>query len=470
MGTTAVCTGCVEGYFNDVRDELSGGDTSCKSTDAYCTINQKVVSNACVDCATGTEQTPKLLKSSADSTCTTVTCKIDEYVSSNVCTPCAAGTSIAAGGDASKIDTACAPTICDDDKYVSSNECTQCPTGTSIAAGGDASGIDTTCVVDICEKDERVVSYSCQKCFPGEFNDAGNTADSDDTKCTPKTCEINEYVVNNRCTACDPGKTNDAGAKTNTDLKSECTATMCELDEYVLNNVCTTCATGTVNIIVTDASKSNIQANNVCAEPKGFSVQGVLEMMNINVEAAKKAEALIKKHIIAMYGVAGKKVTIDSILAPVARRLLSTSSTSVSSRRLGADVEVKYTVTGFVDQKTADEAKVAFDARVTKGDYVTALRNEDQSTFGNAKVYPGKTDTDGDGIADAANADANGDGIADQADVKPPVVTSPSPEKDSGGTLPIGMLAGIAGGVIVLMVIIVMVMKMKKKPEDGDDK
>merc|ERR1712166_1027456 len=85
------------------------------------------------------------------------------------------------------------------------------------------------------------------------------------------------------------------------------------------------------------------------------------------------------------------------------------------------------------------------------------------------------------GIADAADADANGDGtvddgktdgdgIADQADVKPPVVTSPSPEKDSGGTLPIGMLAGIAGGVIVLMVIIVMVMKMKKKPEDGDDK
>merc|ERR1712166_1322853 len=386
--TTAVCTGCAEGYFNDVQDELSGGDTSCKSTDAYCTINQKVVSNTCVNCATGTEQTPKLLKSSADSTCTTVTCKIDEYVSSNVCTPCAAGTSIAKDGDASKTDTACAPTICDYDKYVSSNVCTQCPTGTSIAAGGDASKFDTTCVVDICEKDERVVSNSCQKCPEGEFNAAGNTADSDDTECSPQTCEINEYVVNNRCTACDPGKTNDAGAKTNTDLKSECTATMCELDEYVLNNVCTTCATGTVNTIVTDASKSNIQANNVCAEPKGFSVQGVLEMMNINVEAAKNAEALIKKHIIAMYGVAGKKVTIDSILAPVARRLLSTSFTRVPSRRLGADVEVKYTVTGFADQKTADEAKVAFDAKVTKGDFVTALRNEDKSTFGDAKVYP----------------------------------------------------------------------------------
>jgi hypothetical protein len=446
--TTAVCTPCAEGYFNDVRDELSGGDTQCKSTDAYCSINQKVVSHACVDCAAGTEQTSKLLKSSADSTCTTVTCKIDEYVSSNVCTSCAAGTSIAAGGDASGADTACAPTICDYDKYVSSNECTQCPTGTSIAAGGDASGIDTTCVVDICEKDQRVVSNSCQKCPVGEFKAAGDTADSADTECTPQTCGINEYVVNNRCTACDPGKTNDAGWQTNTTLKSECTATMCELDEYVLNHVCTKCATGTINSIKTDASKDNNQA--LCAEPKGFSVQGVLEFMNINVEAAKKAEALIKKHIIAMYGVAGKKVTIDSILAPVARRLLSTSSTGVSSRRLGADVEVKYTVTGFVDQKTANERKVAFEEKVTKGDYVTALRNEDQSTFGDAKVY-----TKGKAIKEA---------------VKPPVVTSPSPEKDSGGTLPIGMLAGIAGGVIVLMVIIVMVMKMKKKPEDGDDK
>ena len=105
-------------------------------------------------------------------------------------------------------------------------------------------------------------------------------------------------------------------------------------------------------------NEDNVDANGDGSDDAGktdtdvsFSVQGVLEMMNINVEAAKKAEALIKKHIIAMYGVAGKKVTIDSILAPVARRLLPTSSTSASSCHLGADTEIKYTVTGFADKK-----------------------------------------------------------------------------------------------------------------------
>ena len=134
--------------------------------------------------------------------------------------------------------------------------------------------------------------------------------------------------------------------------------------------------------------KDEIQGNSKTVNSKVFSIIGSFEIMHITLDAAIAAEAVMLRVMIAMYEVESRRVTIDSIL-----------SSNSQGRRLGTDVVViviKYTVTGYADQTSADIAKALFDKKVKNGDFITALRNEDKSIFNDAEIYATDSEVSGD--------------------------------------------------------------------------
>ena len=425
--TSAICKPCAEGTFNDIVSELSSGDTTCKSNNEFCSMNQKRVSGACVACGPGREMKERVLKIGAeDTTCDAVTCAKDEHV----------------------VD----------------NECFACQRGTTAEADADASGIDTQCSTIICSKDEHVVSNKCRQCSAGKFRDAGDLAKiSINTQCAAKTCGKNEFVQNNQCKSCPAGSIRAAGDSTASST-TECAPTMCKLSEYVENHVCKKCPDGEANSIQTDASEDNNQPK--CVAPEATSIEAAFEIQHLTVEAAKEAIDTIKKiihktYLIAVPDLQLRDVNIVSIESGKRRRrrLLSATTTTFISRHLaGADVVVKYTVTHatFSDATVAAKATESFNAKVESGDFVTSLRSEDQSTFGDAKVYTEGTAAE-----------------KEEAEKKSTTAAAPSPAvitKDGKIIVgvPIEMMLGIAGAVILLFVIAGVV--MKKKNNQGKEK
>ena len=415
--TSAICKPCAEGTFNDIVSELSSGDTTCKNNDEFCSMNQKRVSGACVACGSGREMKERVPKIGAeDTTCNAVTCAKDEHV----------------------VD----------------NKCLACQPGTEADAGADASGDDTQCSTVTCSKDEHVVDNKCRQCSAGKFRDAGDLAISTNTMCAAKTCGENEFVQNNRCNSCPAGSVRAAGDSTASPT-TECAPTMCELSEYVENHVCKKCPDGEANSIQTDASGDNNQPK--CVAPKATSIEAAFEIQHLTVEAAKKAIDTIKKiihktYLIAVPDLQLRDVNIESIESGKRRRLLSATTTTFISRHLaGADVVVRYTVTHatFSDATVAAKATESFNAKVESGDFVTSLRSEDQSTFGDAKVYTEGTAAE-----------------KEEAEKKSTTAAAPSPTVVAKGdkisvSVPIEMMVGIAGAVILLFVIVGVVMKKK---------
>ena len=463
--TSAICKPCAEGTFNDIVSELSSGDTTCKSNNEFCSMNQKRVSGACVACGPGREMKERVLKIGAeDTTCDAVTCAKDEHVVDNECFACQRGTTAEAGADASGIDTQCSAVTCAKDEHVVDNECFACQRGTTAEADADASGIDTQCSTIICSKDEHVVSNKCRQCSAGKFRDAGDLAKiSINTQCAAKTCGKNEFVQNNQCKSCPAGSIRAAGDSTASST-TECAPTMCKLSEYVENHVCKKCPDGEANSIQTDASEDNNQPK--CMAPEATSIEAAFEIQHLTVEAAKEAIDTIKKiihktYLIAVPDLQLRDVNIVSIESGKRRRrrLLSATTTTFISRHLaGADVVVKYTVTHatFSDATVAAKATESFNAKVESGDFVTSLRSEDQSTFGDAKVYTEGTAAE-----------------KEEAEKKSTTAAAPSPAvitKDGKIIVgvPIEMMLGIAGAVILLFVIAGVV--MKKKNNQGKEK
>jgi len=411
-GITNICKACdtAAGKFREAGDFLNEDVTTCKSNDDYCSANQKRVSSDCVDCSAG-KNSPRVAKTGAtDTTCAATLCEKDQYVSSNTCTACAAGKSIEAGGDASDEDTICVVQLCPNNYHVEDHKCVACEAGATVAAGGDATGADTVCVAVTCEKDHLVKSNSCEKCPGGKFRDAGDLTTGVDTQCTATMCKITEYVENNKCKACQ------------VEWKTAA---------------------------ITDASKDNNQANNKCIAPPTVSLSGEFEIQGITVDAAEKAEPTLKKIIHKTFKKTSSQlllrhVTIDSIAAGARRRLLL-------SRDLAADVVVKYTVTNLVDAAEVAAAKLAFEKEVVEGSFVTALRNEDQATFGDAKVY--KKDE------------------ATQNEAAVPT-TTPTPMTDGRKVkevpVSLGMILGIVCGTVLVLIIAGYVLKRKKTQQNGD--
>jgi hypothetical protein len=206
-----------------------------------------------------------------------------------------------------------------------------------------------------------------------------------------------------------------------------------------------------MNTDETDASSDNNQPQ--CQAPLTASISGEFEIQGITVDAAKQAEPTLRKIILKTYqktavksGLLLRHIMIDSITAGSRRRSRRLSSADSSaarsaSRSLKADVVVKYTVNNLIDAAAATAAKTAFEKEVLQGDFVTALRNEDQATFGDAKVY--------------------NKGLTVEEVASVPVSTSPTPVKSDKVkvSMSIGMIAGIAGGSVAVLLLMVFVMK-----------
>ena len=103
-------------------------------------------------------------------------------------------------------------------------------------------------------------------------------------------------------------------------------------------------------------------------------------MSSLSLKDAKESEDTFKTVIADKFGVEIRDITIDSIAEAAARRRFR-----MLAGKAGKDIVVTYTIIGFVDQKTADEAKVKFETAVENGSFVTGLRSKNNSRFTNVK-------------------------------------------------------------------------------------
>jgi len=191
---------------------------------------------------------------------------------------------------------------------------------------------------------------------------------------------------------------------------------------------------------------------------------------------------VIKKVLVAKFNVESNRVTINSILTFSERRILSIAI----RRRLAAGVVVKYTITGYSNQKAANTAKVAFNEQVASGDFVTALIKEDTSTFtGATAIAEGTSGTDadqgdgsdtgddgsgtggysGDNAAsnsdDGTNTDGEDNGASTDATTSNTAGTSDNNSEESSMLVP--LLVVLLLGLVLVVVGLVLKNKRKKK-------
>lgn len=177
----ADCSNTVGGHTCTCNPGFAGNGISC--TPIECGANQKVVTNACVNCEAGTTNAAGDLASGSDTTCDPILCGANQKVVSNECVNCEPGTTNTAGDDASSGNTSCDAILCGANQWVQNNGCVNCPAGTTNAAGDDASGPNTSCDITYCGQDEYVSSNICVGCPAGTTNAAGDDASGANTSC-----------------------------------------------------------------------------------------------------------------------------------------------------------------------------------------------------------------------------------------------------------------------------------------------
>jgi hypothetical protein len=179
------CVACPANSTNEAGDDASGADTACDCDAGYggdgitecvagaCNADERVQDNACVDCPANASNAPGDDSTGADtacdcdpgyegdgvSACTAIICGANERVESNACVDCPANSTNGAGDDASGADTACAcddgyagdgatacDPVCGDGTVVSGEACddgnmvteTACPYGQATCTGCSA--------------------------------------------------------------------------------------------------------------------------------------------------------------------------------------------------------------------------------------------------------------------------------------------------------------------------------------------
>ena len=287
-----VCTPC------DANTYSPGGTATACGATPYCTEDQKVVSNACVNCPTGYSNPNGVTSTGeADGSCTIRNCRVNEYSDGTVCQACGQYTVSpdSAGVDPSVGVTTCISSTCATDHYVENHACKACDSKSYRAAGDQIFGGDThcfcrdnhkviskVCVVCeegssnpdlcysglqdhfcICHENYHVSSTVCTSCTTGRTRPAGDYAGNGDTACA---CAVNEYVSGGVCTSCSSGQTRAAGdIPTAGDTKCSCAE-----DEYVSSGVCTACPAGSKRTAGDDPTGDDT----ACACPENFKVSG----------------------------------------------------------------------------------------------------------------------------------------------------------------------------------------------------
>jgi alpha-tubulin suppressor-like RCC1 family protein len=287
-----VCTPC------DANTYSPGGTATACGATPYCTEDQKVVSNACVNCPTGYSNPNGVTSTGeADGSCTIRNCRVNEYSDGTVCQACGQYTVSpdSVGVDPSAGVTTCVSSTCATDHYIENHECKACDSKSYRAAGDQIFGGDThcfcrdnhkviskVCVVCeegssnpdlcysglqdhfcICHENYHVSSTVCTACTTGRTRPAGDYAGNGDTACA---CAVNEYVSGGVCTSCSSGQTRAAGdIPTAGDTKCSCAE-----DEYVSSGVCTACPSGSKRTVGDDPTGDDT----ACACPENFKVSG----------------------------------------------------------------------------------------------------------------------------------------------------------------------------------------------------
>ena len=129
---SSACVACPSGYHNAPGDDKNGGDTAC----GECAVDHRVSSGACVPCGRdGAYNDRRDRLADGDTTCyDTLPCAADERVSRHVCEPC--------GPNVARVWPSC---FCDDNHRVAAGACVPCPEGHTRVAGDRIRGGDTEC-------------------------------------------------------------------------------------------------------------------------------------------------------------------------------------------------------------------------------------------------------------------------------------------------------------------------------------
>jgi len=206
-------------------------------------------------------------------TCSAIVCGADQKVVSNACVDCEAGTTNAGGDLASGSETSCDATLCGANQKVVNNGCVNCEAGTTNAAGDNASGGNTSCSdINECAQntDDCVAGATCQNsnggftctCPSGYTGDgkASSSGCSDINECAPGTngCVAGATCNNNAGSftcSCPSGYTGDGKAS-----GSGCS----DINE---------CAQGTDDC-VPEATCQNSNGGFTCSCPSGYTGDG----------------------------------------------------------------------------------------------------------------------------------------------------------------------------------------------------
>ena len=186
--TAATCS--ISPTSCEISSPLNGAAGDCPpsgvlETSASCqpTCSSAYLASGNTSCALGV-LTP--------TTCSAGTCAENERVVSNACVACSSGTTRPAGDNMMGEDTECNAILCAINERVLNNACTTCPSGVANVEGDDASGDDTECDGDACSTDFRVLNNICVACLAGTIRPAGDDPRGSNTVCSLGSLESEE--------------------------------------------------------------------------------------------------------------------------------------------------------------------------------------------------------------------------------------------------------------------------------------
>jgi len=144
---------------------------------------------------------------------------------------------------------------------------------------------------------------------------------------------------------------------------ADCTLT-CSATGYTGTSA-VTCTAGTFAATVAPTCTADVAiAVDIMDPSSSIAISGSFTLSSITYEGVKASEESIKKVIAKMYNILEKYITIVSIE--------EVDKSNGKNRFLASDLSrggivVRYTIKGFADQATADQAKESFETTVTDG-------------------------------------------------------------------------------------------------------